>query len=88
MYVLNPLSKVLVSLAIPQFYCADTSPAGCPQLLSVQHGGAVSQWQFISDYLASGKGWEWTYVGWLVCSIAVVRLLVAVSVQRVVHLTR
>jgi len=88
MYVLNPLSKVMVSLAIPQFYCADESPAGCPQLVSVQHGGVVSQWEFVSSYLASGKGWEWTYVGWLVVSIAVVRLLVAVSVQRVVHLTR
>ena len=58
MYHLNPVPKALIPLCIQQFYCSDSDPS-CPMLDTAQYG-RVTKWHFIQQYMATGKGWEWS----------------------------
>ena len=54
---------------------------------SVQYG-LVTKYDYVRNYLATGKGWEDYYLGWLVLEIVVIRSLVALIVQKVSHVKR
>ena len=69
-----------------QFYCSDADPT-CPLIDTVRYG-RVTKWQFVENFLSTGKGWEWYYLGWLVLSIVALRLLIAIIVQKVSHVKR
>jgi hypothetical protein len=86
MYHLNPIPKMLIPLSIQQFYCE--APA-CPTIYSVTQGNrVVTKWEWVSNYLVTGKGWEDYYVAWLIFMIVCVRLLVMIVIQKVSHLKR
>lgn len=88
MYHANVMPKAVVSIALSQFYCAETDPT-CPTLYSVQQGGTVvTQWQYIQTYMSSGQGWEWYYMGWLVFMIIIVRFLVYLTIEKISHVRR
>lgn len=73
-------------MTLQQFYCSE-SRTDCPRLNSIQYG-SVTKYDYVRNYLATGKGWEDYYLGWLVLEIVVVRILVALIVQKVSHVKR
>lgn len=84
MYHINPIPKGMIPMVIQQYYC---SGADCPTVDSLQYG-RITQWEFASRYIATNENWEDYYLAWIVCSIAVVALLVTFAVQKVSFLKR
>ena len=76
----------MIPLCIQQFYCSEEDPT-CPMIDTVQYG-RVTKWSYIQNFLVTGKGWEWYYLGWLVFSIVLIRVFVAIIVQKVSHVKR
>jgi len=89
-YYIDPIPKGFVVLSIEQFECVD--PPGvraCPRVNSVQYGGDITQWEFVQRYIASGGGdWEGRYLGWIVCSIAVIFIASLIVITKVSHVKR
>ena len=78
----------MIAISVQQFYCPDSDPT-CPTIFSLQNGGrVVSTWHFVSRYLATGNGWDYYYWGWLCLMIVIVRIFVALVIQKVSHLKR
>jgi hypothetical protein len=91
MYYVDPIPKGFVALGIQQFDCTDDVAAGviCPRIDSVQYGANITQWEFVSHYLSSGGGaWEGRYLGWIVCSIAVIFIAALTVITKVSHVKR
>ncbi len=85
LYFIAPIPKAMIPLAVHQFFCEGVS---CPTIYSQQLGRTVSKWEYVRTYLATGHEWQWYYVGWLFFSIFVLRLLIAIVVQKVSHQSR
>ncbi len=79
-------------MSVSQFYCDDSSDdssenvASCPTVSTLQ--GEPTQWRFVSEYVAAGREWQWYYVAWLLFTVAVIRILVAITVHKVSYLKR
>ena len=87
MYYLDPIPKGLIAMALSQFNC-EGGPDVCPAIYSVRYDGVVTKADFVRRYLATADDWYGYYVLWLLFSIVVMRVLVALVVQHVSHLKR
>ena len=90
MYVIDPSPKGFIALAIQQFDCPDVAgqPPHCPRVDSVQYGEGT-KWNFVSQYIASGGGdWEGKYLGWIICSIAIIFIGSLTVITKVSHVKR
>ena len=85
--ICQPLSKALVSMSVSQFYCDESDATTmCPTVTTLS--GETSQWRFVDEYVAAGRDWRWYYVGWLIFTIVVIRILIAYTVNKVSYLKR
>ena len=85
MYYLSPLAKALVSVSVKQFECEGPD---CPTLFSVQYGGAMTRWEFVKQYLASGSGWDVYYIAYLVLTVVIARIFATWVILKVSHYSR
>jgi hypothetical protein len=87
-YFINPVPKGVIALATPQFECTGIN---CPQILVLNQDG-TSTLQYTRDYVSfmldTGYGMYWNYIGWLLLTIFIFRLLAAWALQKVNHMKR
>lgn len=81
LYYLNPLPKGFAALVVQQYQC---DGADCPTVDTIEFG-TVSKSDLAGSYVSSSDPWQFLYLGWLVLTIAVIQILVAAVVQKVVH---
>jgi hypothetical protein len=87
-YMLNPVPKALNAIGVDQFACREedesTLSGTCAPFPVTRGDGSVSHEsaaQYASAYLSSSVDDIWPQVGWLVLSIAVVRVLCLATVH-------
>ena len=90
MYRMGSIPKALNAAGIDQLYCrrgddldSSSLPLRCQQF-PVQRGDSVilqTPSEYAMDYLSSDESDVWPQVGWLVLSVAVVRLLVCLTMH-------
>jgi hypothetical protein len=75
-----------------QFRCSDPNPLNCPSIITLVNGAPVSvpRHLYVAQFLDfdeaySGYG---TLMGWLVLTIVVMHLLVAITTRFVRHIKR
>ena len=81
LYYLNPLPKGFIALVVQQYNCEGSD---CPTVETIEYG-TISKSDLAGSYVSSADPWQFTYIGYLVLTIAVVQIAVAIVVQKVVH---
>ena len=93
-YYLNCIPKAVIALVLPQLECHLPNPydvnSGCP-VIDVPNGSTTTTMTahaYGNLSLSAGYGSYWNYIGWMVLSIVVVRMLIMLTLRYVSHLKR
>ena len=96
-YYLNPTAKAFTSVVLSQLYCDSTPvtdangltvPSGCPTFIPGPGAAPVYTYDYIAHELESSVDDYARMVGYLILSIAVLRILILITLKHVSHIKR